>query len=49
MVQNGSKYLVQIGSNWIKMNQIDDLDKTGSNWIKTDKICSNWIKLVTVG
>ena len=26
------------------MNQIDYLDKTGSNWIKSDKVGSNWIK-----
>ena len=25
------------------MKQIDYLGKTGSNWIKSDKICSSWI------
>ena len=31
------------------MNQIDYLDKTGSNWIKSDKIGSNQIKSDQVG
>jgi hypothetical protein len=41
--------LVQIGSNWIKMNQIDYLVQIRSNWLKLHQIRSSWIKLVQIG
>ena len=39
----------QIGSKKINMNRFDCLGKTGSNWIKSDKIGPNWIKSDQVG
>jgi hypothetical protein len=63
LVQIGSNQikLNQVGSNWfklvqigkkIKMNPIDHLDKTGSNWIKSDQLVpvgSTWFKMVQIG
>jgi hypothetical protein len=33
----------------MKMIQIDRLDKTGSNWIKSDQVGSSWCKMVQLG
>ena len=41
--------LVQIGSDWIKLDQLGltwhKLDQIGSNWNKLDQTWSNWIKI----
>ena len=51
MVQIGSNWfkLDQIGSKWFKLIQIGKLVHFGSNWFKLVQIGSNWFKLVQIG